>query len=114
NHHGAALQPALDLPCCVREIGHVVRAEQERVAMRLRELIARLVPQRLRLQAVRDASMRGRTYREPASRQQNRRRRADRALVREQHLVRTAAVAEMLVDVYNRPARRSLGEGGPA
>jgi hypothetical protein len=36
-----------------------------------------------------------------SSRQQNRRRRADRPLVREQDVVETAAVAEMLMDVYN-------------
>jgi hypothetical protein len=39
-----------------------------------------------------------------ASRQQDRRRRADGALVCEQHIVGTAAVAQMLMDVYNRLA----------
>jgi hypothetical protein len=39
-----------------------------------------------------------------SSRQQNRHRRADRPLVREQDVVGTAALAEMLVDVYNRLA----------
>jgi hypothetical protein len=48
--------------------------------------------------------MRGRARREAARSQENRRRRADRALVREQRIVGTAAVAEMLVDVYNRLA----------
>ena len=68
------------------------------------ELRARLVAQRLGLQSVRDALMGGGTRRRPAGRQQDRRRRADGALVREQHVVGPAAVAEMLVDVYNRLA----------
>jgi hypothetical protein len=48
--------------------------------------------------------MRGWAVRGTSSRQQDRRRRADRELVREQDVVGTAAVAEMLVDVYNRLA----------
>ena len=55
-------------------------------------------------EAIRQAAMRGGACRVPAGRQQNRPRRADSALVREQHVVGTAAVAEMLVDVYNRLA----------
>src|SRR6185295_3299283 len=98
------LQVAFDLPRRTREIGDVVGAKQEGMTMRTSEPIARFVPHRLRLQAICDTAMRRWPGRRPAGRQQNRRRRADRALVREQHLVGTAAVAEMLVDVYNRLA----------
>jgi hypothetical protein len=75
------------------------------------ELIALLVSERLRLQAVRHASMRGWTRREPPCRQQNRGRRPHGALVREQHIVRPAAIAEMLVDVYDRLVWRLPGAG---
>jgi hypothetical protein len=70
--------------------------------MALHEPIARVVPRGLRLQAVRQAAMRRWAVRGTSSRQQNRRHRADRALVGEQDAVGTAAVAEMLVDIYNR------------
>ncbi len=102
NHLPAALQVAFDLLCRALEIGHVVGAKEERVTMGPSELIALLVPERLCLQAIRNASMHRLTRRHAASRQQNRRRCADSALVRNQHFVRTAAVAEMLVDVYDR------------
>ena len=104
NHDGAPLQVALDLLCRILEIGHVVRAEPECATMAPHEPIACVVPQGLRLQAVRQSAMCRGAVRGTSSRQQNRRRRADRALVREQHVVGTAAVAEMLVDVYNRLA----------
>jgi hypothetical protein len=104
NHDGGALQVAPDLRGRILEIGHVVRAEPECAAMALHEPIARVVPQGLRLQAVRQSAMRRRAVRGTSSRQQNRRRRADRALVCEQDVVGTAAVAEMLVDIYNRLA----------
>ena len=70
--------------------------------------VAGLVAQRFRLQAVRHASVRGRPCGRPPGGQQNRRRRANRTLVRDQHIVRTAAVAQVLVDIYNRLARRGL------
>src|SRR6185295_7836682 len=80
----------------------------------LHEPIACVVPQGLRLQAVRQSAMRRWAVRGTSSRQQNRRRRADRALVREQDVVGTAAIAEMLVDVYNRLAGRRLRARGDA
>jgi hypothetical protein len=101
NHLRAALQVTFDLAGRAREIGHVVRSKQKCIRMRPNEPIALLVAERLRLQAIRNAVMRRGADRRPASGQQKRRRRADRALVREQHFVWTAAVAEMLVDVYD-------------
>jgi len=56
------------------------------------ETTFRLVPERLRLQSVRDAAMRRGARRVAARGQKNRRRRAERAL---------AAVAQMLMDVYD-------------
>ena len=79
---------------CAREIRHVVRAKQECSTMRPGELVTLLVAERLRLQAIRNATMRRRTRRWAPG--------ADRALMREQRFVWTAAVAEMLVDVDDR------------
>ena len=90
------------------KIGHVVGANSERVTAGLGEPVAGLVAQRFRLQAVRHAPVRGRPRGRPPGGQQNRRRRANRTLVRDQHIVRTAAVAQVLVDIYNRLARRGL------
>src|SRR5688572_4385415 len=101
NHLRATLQVTFDLAGRLCEIGHLVGAKQESIAMSLDELITVLVAERLRLQAIGNAGMRRGPHRWAASWQQNRRRRANSALVREQHFVWTAAVAEVLVDVYD-------------
>jgi hypothetical protein len=79
----------------------------QRATMCPNDLIARLVPERFRLQAIRQTSMRGWARRKPAtSRQENRRhRRADRAPVREQRVVGTATVFILPDDILQNTVR---------
>jgi hypothetical protein len=104
NDDGAAFQVALDLPRGIGEVGYVIRTKQERLTMGAHELIAGFVSQRVRLQPIRDTSMRRWPRSGPAGREQDGLRRAHGALVREQHVIWTTAVTQMLVDVYDRLA----------
>ena len=63
------------------------------------ELITGLVAERCACRPLATPACVDGSHRWAASRQQNRRRRANSTLVREQHFVWTAAVAEVLVDV---------------
>ena len=99
----------------VREIGHLVRAEQEAV-VRSGEAVALLIAACLRLKSIRGPSMRRRTGRHALCRQQDGLRRSDSVLVCDQRVIRTAAVTEMLVNVDDGFAGglppRSLNGGG--
>jgi hypothetical protein len=76
--------------------------------------VAGLVAFRLRLEPVGFPLVRGwRLHRAPR-RQQDRRRRAERPLVRKQHRVGTAAVADVLVDVDDWVGRLSEAVTAPA
>jgi hypothetical protein len=99
DHDAASFQVAFDLGEGVVEVRDVVGAGEVLAPVSSREHVARLVAERLCLQTVGQALVCGRTVGGPASRQQDRRRDAEHALVREEHVVGTAAVPEMLVDV---------------
>ncbi len=112
NQDGAALQVALDFPRRASDVGHLVGAKSERLPVRRGESATRVVPVGLRLQAVRLPEMRRCGVRRPAGRQEDGRRHSHRALMREQDGVGTTAVADVLVNVYDR--LRTVGTDGRA
>ena len=80
--------------------------------MRPGELVARLVAEALCLQAVGTPSCVEAVFTGPARGQQDRRRDAHRALVREQRVIGPAAVTDVLVDVDDRlGCRKRIGSG---
>ncbi len=99
--HGPARQLAGNLVGGAVEIGHVVGPEQELARMRRREGVTRIVAEGLRLQAVRSTVVRGWASRGASRRQEDGGRDPHRPLVGEQHVVWPAAVADVLVDVYD-------------
>ena len=101
DHDGAARELPLDLLRRTVEVGHVVGPEAELAGMCLREVVAGVVAEGLRLQPVRDTVVGRGSRRRPAGGQQDGRGDAHRPLVRQQHGVGPAAVAEVLVDVYD-------------
>ncbi len=100
--HGAALQIPFDLPRRALDIRHLVGAVAKCFRMGPRKAQACVIAERLRLQAVRHPRVRGGGVHRPAGGQENGRRHTHGQLMREQHVIGPAAVAEMLMDVDNR------------